>query len=197
MADAGHHVKFLSLTNGNAGHHEQSGGVLAKRRRAEALEASERLGIMEYTVLDYYDAELEPKLHIRKEVIRQIRQWNADVVLVHRPNDYHPDHRYAGILVMDAAYMVIVPNIVTDSPELDRNPVFLYLQDRFLRPYPFQHDLVVGINEHYMSQKLDALDAYESQVYEWFPWTAGRIDEVPGLDVLIIWIICMALLSAF
>ena len=179
MADAGHHVKFLSLTSGNAGHHEQDGGVLAKRRRAEALEAGRRLGIKEYTVLDYHDSELEPKLHKRKEVIRQIRQWNADVVLGHRPNDYHPDHRYAGILVMDAAYMVIVPNIVTDAPALDRNPVFLYLQDRFQRPYPFQHDIVVGISEHYMSKKLDALDAHQSQVYEWLPWTAGRIDEVP------------------
>lgn len=179
MADAGHHVKFLSLTSGNAGHHEQGGGALAKRRRAEAMEAGARLGIMEYTVLDYHDAELEPKLHKRMEVIRQIRQWNADVVLGHRPNDYHPDHRYAGILVMDAAYMVIVPNIVTDVPALDRNPVFLYMRDRFQRPYPFQHDVVIGIDEHYRSKKLDALDAHESQVYEWLPWTVGLLDEVP------------------
>ncbi len=179
MADAGHYVKFLSLTNGNAGHYNQGGGVLAKRRRAEAKEAGKRLGIDEYTVLDYHDAELEPKLHIRKEVIRQIRDWEADVVLGHRPNDYHPDHRYAGILVMDAAFMVVVPNIVTDSPALKRNPVFLFMEDRFQRPYPFQYDIVVGIDDHYMNKKIDALDAHESQMYEWLPWLAGIRDQVP------------------
>lgn len=174
----GHEIKFVSITNGDAGHFREGGGALAKRRRAEAEEAGRRLGIKEYTVLDHHDAELMPELHIRKEVIREIREWNADIVLGLRPNDYHPDHRYAGVLVMDAAYMVIVPNTVTKSEPLTDNPVFLYMSDGFQRPYPFQHDIVIDVSDTW-DTKLDALDAHESQMYEWIPWTMGRYEEVP------------------
>ena len=178
MAEMGHEVKFLSLTNGDAGHHEKGGGALAKIRRAEAEEAARRLGVAEYEVFDNHDAELMPDLHIRMDVIRAIREWNADVVLGLRPNDYHPDHRNAGQLVIDASYMVIVPNVVSDTPPVDNNPVFLYMQDRFTKPNPFSHDIVVGIDD-YLEEKLEGLDAHTSQMYEWLPWTWNGLDEVP------------------
>lgn len=178
MAEMGHEVKFLSLTNGDAGHHEMGGGVLADIRRAEAEEAARRLGIAEYEVFDNHDAELLPELHIRKDVIRAIREWKADVVLGLRPNDYHPDHRNAGKLVIDASYMVIVPNVVTDVEPLPNNPVFLYMQDGFSKPNPFSHDIVIGIDDA-IETKLAGLDAHTSQFYEWLPWTVGRLDEVP------------------
>jgi LmbE family N-acetylglucosaminyl deacetylase len=111
FAQMGHKVKFVSITNGDAGHQAEGGGMLAKRRRAEAQEAGRRLGV-EYEVLDNHDGELLPSLDVRRQVIRQIRLWNADLVIAPRPNDYHPDHRYTGVLVQDAAYMVVVPNIV-------------------------------------------------------------------------------------
>lgn len=178
MAKMGHKVKFVSITSGDAGHQSEGGGALAKRRRAEAQEAAKRFGIEEYTVLDNHDGELLPKLHIRQQVIREIRKWNADVVLGLRPNDYHPDHRYAGVLVQDAAYMVVVPNVVPDTPPLKKNPVFLYMQDGFQKPNPFSHDVVVGIDE-VIDQKVYALDAHESQMYEWLPWVSGNLDSVP------------------
>lgn len=179
MADMGHEVKFLSITNGQAGHYNQGGESLASRRRSEAQEAARRLGISSYKVLNFPDGELEPSLEARKEIIREIRKWKADVVIGHRPNDYHPDHRYSGMLVMDAAYMVIVPNIASDVPPLKSNPVFIYMQDSFTRPNPFRHDIVVGVDEAYLNRKMDALDAHESQLYEWLPWTAGIRDQVP------------------
>lgn len=178
MAKMGHEVKFVSITNGDAGHHEIGGGPLANRRRAETQEVIDRLGIKEYVVLDNHDAELLPHLHIRQQVIREIRKWDADVVLGLRTNDYHPDHRYAGVLVMDAAYMVVVPNVTPDTPPLTKNPVFLYMQDGFRHPYPFQHDITVAIDEVF-EQKMYALDAHESQVYEWTPWVGGFLDQVP------------------
>lgn len=177
-AEMGHEVKFVSITNGDAGHHEIGGGVLAKIRTAEAQEAARRLGVKEYVVLDNHDAELLPHLHIRQQVIREIRKWDADIVLGLRINDYHPDHRYAGVLVMDAAYMVVVPNVTPDTPPLEKNPVFLYMHDRFRFPYPFQNDIVVGIDKA-LDKKIDGLDAHTSQMYEWLPWVGGRIDEVP------------------
>jgi LmbE family N-acetylglucosaminyl deacetylase len=178
FSEMGHNVKFVSVTNGDAGHFEKGGGVLAKIRRAEAIEAGRRLGI-EYTVLDNHDGELLPTLDVRHQIIREIRNWNADVVITHRPVDYHPDHRYTGVLVQDAAYLVIVPNVVSDTPPLEKNPVFLYLQDHFQKPYAFKPDIAVDITST-LNKKMDGLDAHKSQFYEWLPWTEGALADVPS-----------------
>jgi LmbE family N-acetylglucosaminyl deacetylase len=176
-AAAGHRVKFVSLTNGDAGHYAEGGGPLAKRRRAEAIEAGRRIGI-EYEVLDNHDGELLPTLEVRRQIIRKIREWGADIVLAPRPNDYHPDHRYTGVLVQDASYMVTVPDVVTDTPALKTNPVFLYFSDRFMRPQAFRPDIIVSIDDVF-EKKIDMLDAHVSQMYEWLPWHDGKLDEVP------------------
>jgi LmbE family N-acetylglucosaminyl deacetylase len=178
FARAGNAVKFVSVTNGDAGHQSQGGGALAKRRYAETQESARRLGIAEYEVFDNHDGELLPTLEVRKEIIRAIRKWNADIVLAPRPNDYHPDHRYTGVLVQDAAYMVVVPNIVPDTPPLRKNPIFMYYQDGFQKPAPFRPDVVVAIDDVWET-KINALDAHVSQVYEWLPWVDGRLNEVP------------------
>lgn len=176
-AALGYKVKFVSVTNGDAGHQSMGGGPLAKRRRAEAQEAARRIGI-EYEVLDNHDGELLPTLPVRNQIIREIREWKADVVLSPRPNDYHPDHRYTGVLVQDAAYMVTVPDLVTDVPALRKNPVFLYFWDQFTQPQPFRPDVVISIDDVYQ-KKLDMLDAHVSQFYEWLPWHDGLLEQVP------------------
>lgn len=175
--DAGHAVKFVSLTNGDIGHHEMSGGPLARRRREESVRASKILGVESQT-LDNHDGELMPTLENRKAVARAIREWNADVVIAPRPNDYHPDHRYTGILVQDTAYMVAVPNFCPDTPALKTNPVFLYVADRFQQPNPFRPDVVVPIDPVF-DRKVDALAEMDSQFFEWLPWIEGYLDEVP------------------
>ncbi|HEY0654306.1 MAG TPA: PIG-L family deacetylase [Chryseosolibacter sp.] len=174
----GHAVKFVSVTNGDAGHQSSGGGALAKRRMAEANEAGRRFGVT-YDVLDNHDGELLPTLEVRLQIIRKIREWNADVVIAPRPNDYHPDHRYTGVLVQDAAYMVAVPNVAPDTPPLKKNPVFLYFQDFFQRPNPFRPDIAIDITTVF-DQKVNALDAHESQFYEWLPWIGGYLDKVPA-----------------
>lgn len=177
FAKMGHAVKFVSVTNGDAGHQSMSGAALAKRREAEAKESARRLGI-EYEVLNNHDGELLPTLEVRKEIIRQIRRWNADIVLAPRPNDYHPDHRYTGVLVQDAAYMVVVPAVTPEVPALHKNPVFLYYEDNFQRPNPFRPDIAVAIDD-VVDKKTDALDSHVSQFYEWLPWVDGKLSEVP------------------
>src|SRR5689334_11685617 len=59
FASMGYAVKFVSVTNGDAGHQTEGGGALAKRRRAEAEEAGRRIGVT-YDVLDNHDGELLP-----------------------------------------------------------------------------------------------------------------------------------------
>jgi LmbE family N-acetylglucosaminyl deacetylase len=172
FAKMGHNVKFLALTSGDAGHQSEGGGALGNRRREEAKNAGKALGIAAYQTLDNHDGELLPSLAVRHQVIRAIREWDADIVLGLRPNDYHPDHRNAGKVVVDASYMVIVPNVCPDTPPLSKNPLFLYMQDRFEKPYPHQADVVVAIDET-IELKIDGLHAHTSQMYEWLPWTNG------------------------
>jgi len=177
FAQMGYAVKFVSVTNGDAGHQLIGGVALAKRRFAEAQQAGKRLGVV-YDVLDNHDGQLMPTLEVRLQVIKKIREWNADIVIAPRPNDYHPDHRYTGVLVQDAAYMVAVPNIAPETPALKKNPVFLYFQDRFQRPNPFRPDIALDITEVF-DKKISALDAHESQMYEWLPWIGHYADKVP------------------
>jgi N-acetylglucosamine malate deacetylase 1 len=163
-ADRGHSVKLVSTTNGDIGHWRDAGGPLASRRKAEVEHASRILGTTA-EVLDNHDGELEPTLENRRTIIRIIRQWNADLVLSPRPNDYHPDHRYTGILVQDAAFMVTVPFICPDVTPLSQNPVFMYYVDRFQRPYPSMPDIAISI-DGVIERKLDALAVLESQFLE-------------------------------
>ncbi|MFO0851481.1 MAG: PIG-L family deacetylase [Gemmataceae bacterium] len=163
-AKLGHAVKFVSVTNGDIGHWREAGGPLARRRRAEVRAADKILGVTPQ-VLDIHDGELEPTLEHRKTIIRLIREWKADVVIAHRPWDYHPDHRYVGVLVQDAAYMVAVPHFCPDTPPLTANPVFLYSSDNFQKPNRFRADIVVAIDDVY-DRKMDAIHELESQLYE-------------------------------
>jgi LmbE family N-acetylglucosaminyl deacetylase len=163
-AAQGHKVKFVSVTNGDIGHWRIAGGPLAKRRTAEVHEAAKLLGI-ETQVLDIHDGELEPTLENRRTITRLIRDWKADVVMSHRPNDYHPDHRYTGVLVQDAAFMVTVPFFCPDTPPLASNPAFFYYSDRFQKPNPFTADVIVDIDDGW-EKKLAAVHSLPSQVYE-------------------------------
>ena len=175
-ADKGHDVKFVSMTNGDIGHWQMAGGPLALRRNEEVQAAAKILGVTT-EVLDIHDGELMPTLENRKIMTRLIRQWNADIVIAHRPNDYHPDHRYTGVLMQDSAYMVGVPFLCPDTPPLKKNPVYMYSYDRFQTPNPFRPDVVVAIDS-VIERKVDALATMESQFVE--GGALGNAGRLPG-----------------
>lgn len=163
-AKLGHHVKLVSVTNGDIGHWQIAGAPLARRRLAEVTKTDDMLGVAT-EVLDIHDGELMPSLENRMKIIKLIREWKADIVISHRPWDYHPDHRYVGVLVQDAAYMVAVPFVCTSVPPLKKNPLFLYSSDRFQKPYPFKADIIVSVDDVF-DQKVNAIHEMASQHYE-------------------------------
>lgn len=171
-AARGDRVKLVSMTNGDLGHYVQSGGPLARRRAEEVAEAGQILGA-ESAVMDIHDGELMPSLENRKMMTNLIREWQADIVLSHRTNDYNPDHRYVGVLAHDTAFMVSVPYYMPLTEETENNPVYLHYSDRFEKPYPFQPDIVVDIDDVF-EQKIDAIDKLASQVYEVNYSSVGR-----------------------
>ena len=176
----GHRVRFVSLTNGDTGHHEMGGGPLARRRYAEA-QASAKVADIEYHVLDVHNGELEPSVLLRKTVVRIMREFRADLVLCHRPNDYHPDHRAVGILVQDAAYIVTVPNVAPLTPPLERAPVVGYLYDTFRDPTPYVATVAIDTDDVF-ERKIDMAHCHVSQMYEWLPYNGGTLDQLPEGD---------------
>jgi LmbE family N-acetylglucosaminyl deacetylase len=177
---AGCVVRMVSLTDGRAGHHAMPGAGLARRRRAEAQAAAATVGAS-YDVLDHPDGELDDRLEYRQELIRLIRSFRPDLIVTHRATDYHPDHRFAGLLVQDASYLLTVPAICPDVPHLPSSPVILYFSDAFRRPCPFEPHVVVDIEDE-LDRLVGMLHCHESQFYEWLPYNAGYPEAVPEGD---------------
>ena len=175
--ELGHEVKIVTVTNGESGHQEMSGPALTARRRAEAAAAARVIGATS-EVWDFPDGKLQPTLEVRERIIREIRGFAPDLVLTHRNNDYHPDHRAVGDAVRDASYMVTVPAIVPDAPILRKDPVVAFMPDRFTKPYPLQADVVVDVTKQ-VDRIIEMLACHKSQVFEWLPYNQSELGEVP------------------
>ncbi len=161
----GHEVKLISMTNGDTGHHEQGGGPLARRRYAET-QASAAVADIEYEVYDIHNGALEYDLHTRGMAIQSIRDFRPDVVICHRANDYHPDHRAVGEIIHAAIFQVTVPNVLALTPELDAPPVLGYCYDYFTDPTPYVPSIAIDTDDVF-ERKIDMVHCHESQMYEW------------------------------
>ena len=179
-AQMGNDVLLVSLTNGDAGHQSIKASELARIRREEARKAGEVIGVR-YITLDNHDGQLMPTYENRLQVIKLIREQKADIVIFPRPYDYHPDHRYTGVLVLDAAYMVTVPTILPEVPFLKKNPMFLFMSDEFIHPEAFKADVAIDIDD-VIEKKMDMYHQHKSQMYEWLPFNQGILDQVPASD---------------
>jgi LmbE family N-acetylglucosaminyl deacetylase len=179
-AQMGNDVLLVSLTNGDAGHQSVKAPELARIRREEARKAGEVIGVR-YITLDNHDGQLMPTYENRLQVIKLIREQKADIVIFPRPYDYHPDHRYTGVLVLDAAYMVTVPTILPEVPFLKKNPMFLFMSDDFIHPEAFKADVAIDIDD-VIEKKMDMYHQHKSQMYEWLPFNQGILDQVPASD---------------
>jgi LmbE family N-acetylglucosaminyl deacetylase len=179
-AEMGHDVLLVSVTNGDAGHQTIKAKKLATIRREEARRAGEVIGVS-YITLNNHDGQLMPTYENRLQIIKIIREQKADIVIFPRPYDYHPDHRYTGVLVLDAAYMVTVPTILPKVPHLEKNPLFLFMSDGFIHPEPFKADVCVDIDD-VIEKKIDMYNQHKSQMYEWLPYNRGTLSEVPATD---------------
>jgi len=179
-AQLGYDVLMVAVTNGDAGHQTIKAKALAKLRREEARKAGEVIGVR-YITLDNHDGQLMPTYENRLQIIKIIREQQADIVICPRPYDYHPDHRYTGVLVLDAAYMVTVPTILPKIPIVKKNPLFLFMSDGFIHPEPFKADVCIDIDD-VIEKKMDMYHQHKSQMYEWLPFNRGALSQVPASD---------------
>ena len=166
---AGHEVRFLSLTNGCGGHHLLSKEETVSTRAKESAAVAEYLGIRYDIWTDQDDCVLVADLATRHRLMRYIREFSPDVIITHRTNDYHADHRAAALLVQDASYLLTVPHACPDVPAMRKMPVILFYEDQFSEP-PFRVRYVAGIDEE-LEAKMHVAHLNKSQVYEWLPYT--------------------------
>jgi len=172
----GYEVRFLSLCNGCGGHHIMTPEETTARRAKESAAVAEFLGIT-YDVWDIDDCNIVADLPTRKRLIRYIREFSPDLIISHRLNDYHADHRAVGQLVQDASYLLTVPNECPDVPAMRSMPVIMYSEDSFKNP-EFKGDIVIDMDDEIYT-KLKIADLNVSQVYEWLPYNEESGEKVP------------------
>lgn len=164
----GHEVKFMSLTNGDAGHFSMEAEDLAKRRFKEGMKAKEILGLSEYEILDYHDGVLKNEKEVREKVIKSINGWNADIVFTFYPAlGGHNDNMTAGWIVREASRQL----------DPDKMPVFIYMRDFHTVSFSYIPDIAIDIDEVWET-KLASCGAHESQVVEYNPEAEGVLEEV-------------------
>lgn len=176
----GFQVKFVSITDGRMGHHRLTPDETARTRRAETLEAAKRFGLVGYDIYGEPDCGLDPTLKLRQMVAAEIRKFEPDYVFTHRTCDYHPDHRATGKLVMDASYLLGVPHWVPEVKAQRCRPVIFYLSDAFTYPREIRPDLMVDAGP-YLDDWCEAIDAQQSQFYDWLSWDIGMEGERDAL----------------
>ncbi len=183
----GTRVRIVSVTDGRSGHQAIPPEELARVRSLEADAAGRSIGA-EYAVWDFHDGSLQPTLDVRWAILREIRNFAPDVVLTHRPNDYHPDHRAVGMAVQDASYLVTVPHICPDTPALRSDPVVAYMCDLFTRPNPLRPDIVLDIAAEFDAVARMAA-CHGSQVFQWLPFHDGLLEDVPqSPEARLVWL---------
>ena len=128
-ARAGHEIHYLLLTCGDKGFDDPTAtsDYICAVRQAEQNAAAAIIGVKTVRFLDHEDGYLVPSIELRREVVRTIRQIKPDILVTCDPThlfagDYyinHPDHRYAGQVVLDAVFPAV--NNPFFFPELIKN----------------------------------------------------------------------------
>lgn len=161
FVNKGFDVKIIVMTNGNVGNNGVSIIETSTVRKKEMNEASKFMNC-EIKCLDIGDGEVTPSLEYRKLVVNEIREFKPDIIMTHRINDYHPDHRYTSMLVQDSLVLICCENYVPESLPLNYTPITLFFWDRFTKPNTFSCDIVSDISNTF-NGKVKALSIHQSQ----------------------------------
>ena len=161
-------VRYVLCTDGGKGTTDPniSSAELSKIREQEQADAAESLGVQELVLLHHPDGFLEDEDEFRKELVRQIRQVQPDVVLCPAPYRknlaWHRDHRITGQVTLDAVFPCARDHL--HFVELWR--------DEGLEPHKTgtilfwgteQADTIIDISDS-MDAKFKAVSAHQSQM---------------------------------
>ena len=158
----GAQVTVCVVTDGSKGswNADEDRHGLVERRIEEQRRAADTLGVGDVVHLGYVDGELEYSMDLRKDLAREIRRTQPDVVLSHDPwqrYQLHPDHRATGFAAVDAVVDAREPLAHTDMPYAAHRPTSLLLWSADVPDHAEPVDPV------WFRSKLDALLCHSSQ----------------------------------
>ena len=164
-------VRYVLCTDGSKGTTDPnvSSADLSKMREQEQADATESLGVQELVLLHHPDGSLEDDDEFRKELVRQIRQVQPDVVLCPEPYRknlaWHRDHRITGQVALDAVFPCARDHLHfeelwrDEGLEPHKTPTILFWGTELA-------DTIVDISET-VDAKMSAVRAHKSQVEGW------------------------------
>jgi len=170
-AAEGADVRFVIATSGDKGSDDpqMTSARLAELREAEAQEAAKRLGVKGVIFLRYPDGELFPTLELRRDLVRQIRIHQPEIVVTSDPTAYwygtgyvnHPDHRAIG----DATLAAVFPAARDRLNFLEHETLeglSVHKTKQLYIAIPTQPTTTIDVTA-YLDTKLHALQAHASQ----------------------------------
>ncbi len=158
LIETGRRVGILDLTLGELG----TRGT-PEIRTQEATASSKILGLSVREQLNLGDGFLNNDKDKKIEIIKILRKYQPDVLLINAPHDRHVDHGNGAKLTTEAAFLSGLKRIETQleqAQEAWRPEIILhYIQDYYIQP-----SLVVDIQLQF-SKKMESILAYGSQFY--------------------------------
>ncbi|MCP1123194.1 bacillithiol biosynthesis deacetylase BshB1 [Bacillus sp. AFS018417] len=168
----GYEVGICDLTEADL----SSNGTVELRKQ-EALEAASRLGVQKRMNLAMPDRGLYMKEEYIQEIVKIIRTYKPKLVFVPFYEDRHPDHANCAKLVEEAIFSAGIRKYMPDLPPHRVQSLYFYMINGFHKP-----DFCIDISS-YISDKIAALEAYESQFTKGTngvktPLTEGYVETV-------------------
>lgn len=165
----GREVSYLIVTNGDKGSSDRTmtSERLAKIREEEQRRACQVLGVERVIFLGYPDGELEDSRDLRRDITREIRGWQPEIIITQNPlrtlNLFasHRDHRITGGVVLDCVYPLARDHL--SFPELLAQGISPHKVREIYMMWLEEPDTAIDITDT-MDLKLKALACHVSQM---------------------------------
>ncbi|MFT4778296.1 MAG: bacillithiol biosynthesis deacetylase BshB1 [Flavobacteriales bacterium] len=170
----GKKVGIVDFTQGELG----SRGS-ADLRLIEATNSGEVLGLSARENLKMADGFFVHNEENLRAVVKMVRKYQPEIVLMNSVSDRHPDHGKGSKLASEACFLSGLRKVETEldgeAQEIWRpKAVYHYIQDYFIDP-----DFVVDITP-FFQKKMDSIKAFKSQFFD--PDTSGPKTPISGED---------------
>lgn len=179
---AGADVCYVLCTSGDVGISDpgMTKAQATDIREAEQTAAAAVVGVHNVVYLREPDGMLEATLALRKKLVREIRRFKPDTIIVGDPtvvwagDGYinHPDHRAAALASIDAIFPAAgQPNLFQELEQEGlsaHKPYKVYVQ-----AWDGKADVFVNISET-IDLKIDSLRQHKSQMKDWDPSESVR-----------------------
>jgi bacillithiol biosynthesis deacetylase BshB1 len=160
LSRKGKAVGLLDLTEGEL-------GTRGNRdiRAQEAMQAGKILGVSIRENLRIADGNIDNTPENRARVIKAIRKYRPDVLLIPYAIDRHPDHEHAHVLAREAWFYGGLEKVVTledGEPQDPWRPRAYYC---FMQWHEFEPSFIVDISSEF-ELRMEAMRAFRSQFFD-------------------------------